>query len=137
MATNKGRLYRQDKQLCYVISNSMIIEPNLAYASKPSPFDINNWLMVSNKSNSIANNSNNQLKFSQNKDSMPFGIGVRDCPGKFLAQREIYIFLANLLLNYQIKPVSDEQDINIQFVQGLAKEIEPKIPVRVEKRTRE
>lgn len=115
----------------YIITTDMIIEANLGHASHPSKnFEINRWIIKSN-------NTNKNEKFNKHYgDSMPFSVGVRDCPGKVLAQRELYSFLANLFLNYQLKPANGQtpNDIKIEYVQGFVKEVFPKVPLRVSKR---
>ena len=90
--------------------------------------NLNNWL--------IYDNNTNKYKFINNKDSIPFGIGKRDCLGQSLAMKEIEAFLANLILNYKILP-PNQQEIEIKFTTTKnVSVVEPAIPVRIEKRTR-
>lgn len=80
---------------------------------------------------------NKEYKFVYNKDSIPFGIGKRDCLGQALAMKEIDAFLANLILNYKILPCDENNpnfDINFTSAKSISF-VDPAIPVRVVKRS--
>ncbi|NP_001317794.1 CYtochrome P450 family [Caenorhabditis elegans] len=44
---------------------------------------------------------NNNLE----KKLIPFGIGKRSCPGESLARAELYLIIANIVMEYEIEPV--------------------------------
>jgi len=62
---------------------------------------------------------------------MPYGIGSRICPGKELADMEMFLILTNILTSYQLLPVGgDDGDLGTQFETGTAVLRNPK-PYRV------
>eukprot|EP01084_Bolivina_argentea_P138440 243718_1 len=67
------------------------------------------------------------MKFEINKSFMTFGAGRRDCVGKGFAIKQIYIIMANLLLNYEFSLKDKDQEI--QTVSGGVNAIDPPIGV--------
>ena len=73
--------------------------------------------------------------FVPNKAMAAFGIGKRECPGKSMAQIELFLFLTGLLQQFTFKPSEQEglpdlnkADIGITRVQRPFKiHIEPRI----------
>ena len=67
---------------------------------------------------------------------MQFGIGSRNCVGMSLAIKELNIVLSNLVLNYKFKfpDYLKNKNINIKF--GLARVIDPEMPLIVEHRVK-
>ena len=124
------------KHFEYIIKSDSVIHPNFDYASigdtklwsnisDPSQFDINRWINVKNDSKSTQH-----LQFHNNINSMPFGIGVRQCLGQTMATKELYIFLANLLINYHFV-LDDDQNVQIKYQTGHTKKVAPQVPVKV------
>ena len=130
-----------NKEYKYMLPVTGCIEANLFYMSIYSfdskyEFNINNWIKKDPK--------NGNLKYYSNNKSMTFSIGQRDCIGKMFAMKEIYSFMANLIINYQFMSnldsdtllLIDDEDktIDIQFEDAIVKHIKHQIPVYVKKR---
>lgn len=82
--------------------------------------DLGYWLDKTDKSNK--------------KFNFPFSVGKRDCLGQSLARKELKMFLANLLLNYQIMAVDNDCDkIEFKFIYESTARFE-QIPVKIKKR---
>ena len=43
-----------------------------------------------------------------------FGVGRRQCPGELLARTRIFLFLANVLQKFDVKPVGDLPDRDVR-----------------------
>ena len=118
----------------YIIDESFILSPNYLYIMRDnktiwgkdsSKFNINRWMTKDNK------------KFENNTKSMPFSFGKRNCLGQVLAEKEIRILIANLILNYQFqsndKNVNNEKE-NIVMDIGLTRFVKNETPVVVKQR---
>lgn len=121
--SQKMDTHKQGKY-CYIISDTVAIEPNLDFIhinefESSSKFDINKWIK-------------NDNSFCHNINSMPFSYGRRDCMGSQFALKEMYLVLANLIINYKL--TLDDPNVQLQFFQGISKHVRPEIPVCVEKR---
>ena len=57
-------------------------------------FDLNHW---------FKKNDNGERKFEVHKNSIPFGVGQRQCLGRMLAVQQIQGIVANILVNYTIE----------------------------------
>lgn len=115
-------------QYYYILKDNFAIEANLGYIhlnefSQASKFDLNKW---------IKHDKNGNLLFFNNIESMPFSFGRRDCAGRSFALKEIYLLLANLIVNYKFE-VADPT-VKIQFTDALVKIVKPEIPVHVRDR---
>jgi len=68
----------------------------------------------------------------ENKDGfMPYGLGTRICPGKELADMEMFLILANILSSHRVLAIEgDDGDLGTQFEAGTAVLRNPK-PFRV------
>lgn len=114
-----------NKKYNYILSDEYIIEANLDYINcKDSKFNIYNW---------IKTDSNGKLLFENNVNSMPFSYGMRDCVGKMFAIKQLYLLMANLLLNYQF--VAVDQERKIKFKVTHIKIVYPQLPVYVKHRS--
>ena len=127
----------------YIIEKGCIVEGNLSYLLRcdksvwndnknanvdPSELNLNHWLKYNGKEN--------KYHFYRNKNSIPFGIGARECPGQSLAMKEMYVFFGNLILKYQISEKNNNPDamqIKYSFGDVVAK-VEPQIPLRIARR---
>lgn len=71
-------------------------------------------------------------KVIENKEGfMPYGLGTRICPGKELADMEMFLILTNILITHRIHAVEgDDGDLGTQFEAGTAVLRNPK-PYRV------
>jgi len=94
--------------------------------SEKQNFNINNYLKY--------DEVNKTYKYESHPNFFPFSTGKRNCPGENIAIAELTIYLAQLVLNYQIKsPVKEEELIiekKAQPIMYLAK----KVGVKVERR---
>lgn len=45
----------------------------------------------------------NNGKFAKSNKVIPFGVGVRRCPGETLARAELFLFLTNLVQAFQLR----------------------------------
>eukprot|EP01084_Bolivina_argentea_P160854 280079_1 len=77
----------------------------------------------------IENHLNEKGKFVQRMEMFSFGRGRRDCPGKALAIKFLYIALGSLFLSYKFDMynVNDFDDISTRYSQ----QSRPETPVRV------
>lgn len=110
----------KEKDFAYILEKDIAIEPNSEYVMNENDhfwenndvkkFDINRWIVNGNK-------------FRNCIHSFPFGYGTRECIGKTLVLKEMYLLFANLLINYQFRLVDDNVEI----------EFESKIPPRTVK----
>ena len=104
----------------YILEKNRVLEANITYLQWKSiendnnqngeQLNLNHWL----KKNSDDSN-NNKFTFVTNKNSIPFGLGKRECPGQSLAIKELYLFFGNLLLNYQLLAPQDKKDIELDY----------------------
>ena len=119
----------KQKEYKYIIPKTAFISANIDYIDNNSTkLDIYRWMKVKNQDNI----EKMQLQFSKNKDFVPFSVGTRDCPGREFAEKELYSFLANLLLNYQFSLMNENQSIT--YKRDFVKRIDPPIPVFVKQR---
>ena len=110
----------------YIIPKYSYIEPNLPYLHRKNT---NAWNLGAgintsdNKEGAAMLNLNywlekdaNKVRFVVNHNSLPFSLGKRECLGQSLAKKELFAFLANLLLRYKlIAPNNDASSMNIQY----------------------
>ena len=129
---------QKKKQFNYVLSEEYIIESNfdniLMYDKTiwPELSNINN-----NKNNSLdlsnfninrwLKNMNGKLIFVDNNKCSSFSYGQRKCPGQTIAMKEMYSFIANLMLNYKFEATKD--NLKIKFKEDLTKTVNPQIPI--------
>eukprot|EP01084_Bolivina_argentea_P176681 305691_1 len=79
---------------CIVIGSYSVFCHDEKYWKNPFEFDLNNWL----------DDSGN---FKSNQAFATFGLGKRDCVGRALAMRELYLLLGRLLLRYKFIPTQN------------------------------
>ena len=107
---------------------------------------LENWLKEEKVNSNVESLATSTLSSSEgtrrifvnNKKSIPFSVGKRDCLGQALAVKELYAFFGSLLLNYQIFPANKQHDPNKMDMRfkfgGFGLVIEPQIPVNIRKR---
>ena len=61
----------------------------------------------------------------KNKNLMPFGVGKRSCMGESLARDELFLFLTNLVKNFEISMPPDEPPHSLEGVRGGVNTPEP------------
>ena len=94
----------------YVIQKDSWILTNLQYMLKeneniwnldknPIKMNLNYWL-----TNVDYRDNNIKCRYVANRNSIPFGVGNRDCVAQGIAIKQIEAFMGNLLLNYQVYP---------------------------------
>ena len=121
----------------YIIEKNSLIYPNLSYlllndknvwnkSDDGMDLHLDYWLTTDTKGNKI---------FVNNKNSIPFSVGKRDCLGKLLAIKEMQAFFGNLLLQYQISKSHVEDDYKIHYRFGrFTSFVDPEMSVKVRKR---
>ena len=122
----------------YILLKNTFIDLNIAYMhlnnknswnleSDPSKINLNYWLKPTTNSSKVV--------FVNNKNSIPFSSGKRDCPGQTLVKKTLYTFFANFLLKYQIVANSETNKVDIEYTWGeLACTLKNEIPVIVKHR---
>jgi len=125
----------------YIIPTNAIIMTNLLFISNNKynsdvwdqvrPENINNpnitlkcgevnlgyWLKYDSKSQ--------KYNFVSCKETIPFSLGKRSCPGRALAEKELYCIIANIILNYEMRLV--DPNVTIETNMSLAQDIHPAI----------
>ena len=76
----------------------------------------------------------NDNKFKNNKNMLTFSIGKRDCTGKAVAMRIIYLTVGNILLNYKIETWNKNNTNIIKQNNELVRQLDPQIGFKVNKR---
>lgn len=129
-----GHDKHKEKKYKYRIPKTASINANIDYIDNNNvKFDIYRWIKMKNKNNNDHdNNSTQKLQFAKNKDFVPFSIGSRDCPGREFAEKELYSFLANLMVNYKFSLMNKNEKIT--YKREFVKRIDPQIPVLVKQR---
>jgi len=84
----------------FKLENDTIIVPNIWAAHHdpkifPLPFDFN-----PNRPNLISSDQ-----------TLPFGVGLRRCPGESLARQEIFLLFVGILKEFWIEPGSDRNEL--------------------------
>ena len=119
-----------DEKKKYCIPKGTVI--GYAIESMHKHTDKENWMNSTNEmclENWLNGESN---KFEMNESFLTFGTGRRDCVGRTLAIKELYIVMAYLFLNYRFT-FKNKDDINKAiktFFNGV-NQIDPPIPVKV------
>ena len=124
----------------YIIKSNSWVQPNIAFQcigndkiwnleNDARDLNLNYWLKKDEK-------NNGEFVFRNNRNSVPFGVGGRDCLGQSLARKELLAFLGNLILKYKIEAENgDPASIDIKFGFGdLTRTVQPQIPVLISKR---
>ena len=131
-----------DIEYDYTICKNWNIMANLAYICTknkqiwnkdydPMKMNLNYWLKMKHNN---GNSNVNAYKFVNNANSIPFNRGKRDCIGQTLARKELQAFLANMILNYKISAVNNDQN-SIRFdYSHAAVSLMDEIPIQIAKR---
>ncbi|XP_069500530.1 cytochrome P450 2G1-like [Ambystoma mexicanum] len=56
--------------------------------------------------------------FMKNEAFMPFSVGKRNCPGKTLAQTELFLLLTSILKNFHIKSLTDLNELDLTPIES-------------------
>ena len=126
--------HSQEIEYDYVIEKDSIIQGNFVFflLNDKNIWNLDKDPMVPNLNYWLTNDG----KFVHNANSVPFGVGIRECFGQALAIKEIEAFLGNLLLKYKIVAENnDTESIELKYTFGEMTHsiITPK-PVEIEKR---
>ena len=89
------------------------------WSDNPTKFDINRWIIDG--------------KFCKKQESVPFGVGRRDCVGRMIAMKEITYMLALLILKFEFCLKDENQEIKMRF--GLSREVAENVPLVVKHRS--
>ena len=121
----------------YIIEKNTFIQGNFGYLflKNAETWNKDNNAMIMNLDYWLKKDENGTGKiiFFNNKNSIPFSVGKRDCLGKSLAMKQLYAFFGNLLLKYKIlSPNNDPTSINIQYkYHEISNELQQEIPVQI------
>jgi len=116
----------------YVIPADSVILTNFAYLSN----DKHNGDVWNNLQNKVMGDDNMILKcgdlnlgywlkydnnkkkylFQNCKESIPFSVGKRSCPGRALAEKELFCIVANVMLNYEFHLLNPEAPLNFKLI---------------------
>ena len=124
-----GMKVKVDDNKEYIIPNNSIIITNIIGMQmnpniwrNPDEFNINRWL-----------NDKGKFTKKQNPQIMNFTFGLRDCPGKALALKTIYLVIAILFSKYRF--YYDEPDkVQINLKMDFVLHVHPQIGCKVIKR---
>ena len=122
----------------YIIQKGSNIEANIGYLTRynkniwnlhndPIRMDLNYWLKF--------DEINKSYKFVNNRNSIPFSVGGRACPGKGISYKAVEAFMGNFILKYQIIATKSIDYKNIKFTFGsITSLVDPQMPVSIKKR---
>ena len=140
---NKNHIYHVPKNTV-IVYNSEYIHKYSKYEKewKHKEYNINdkqndqicleNWLEID------VNSGKSKLLKQTSLPYVLFGIGKRDCVGKRLAENEIEMFIASLILNYRVqfncqKYGNNPNDVQINVVRAVTAKVVPRLTVQVKK----
>ena len=105
----------------YIIGKNTNVEVNYEYivvndknswdGCDSNDININFWLKK---------DSNGKYIFKNNKNSIPFGIGLRLCVGKLYQMQTTIAWLTHLIVNYQFNHANNQTDIKITYAKNQA-----------------
>ncbi|KAK5582313.1 hypothetical protein RB653_003896 [Dictyostelium firmibasis] len=122
-----------------IIQNIFGMSNSEKFVSNPTVFNPHRWLNYkkikdSNQfdCNSSATSDNSSSKYYNDLDrvSTPFGVGKRRCMAPNMAEHNILIAMANIILNFKMKS-SDPQQVSLSEEEEYAITIKPKYPFKV------
>eukprot|EP00483_Globobulimina_turgida_P011743 UN11765 len=77
----------------------------------------------------------NQFKVNMHKDKlMSFGAGPRNCAGKALAMRGLYLIMSKLILSYQFEIADGNTDVEMKQKFQQTQFLYPEIPLKISRR---
>eukprot|EP01084_Bolivina_argentea_P004874 9224_1 len=120
----------------YCIPKNSVIVSDAVAANRQDPY----WKGKTNQNTmklclNLWLDENNRFKYDLNKDKMvTFGLGPRDCVGKSMALRSLYLLYTKLILNYKFNLSSKDKNIEIKQKFQIAWVIDPQIGLQIEKR---
>ena len=141
--TNSGK--SNNVHYSYIIRKGTMIEPNLDYMMKGdekqwakqknifavndtgvplSQFNINRWIAI--------DNHNKAKKFHNFSGFCAFSLGQRKCPGSAIAMKQLYYFIANLLINFKFTAANGCSNVDIKFQERLTSQLQTEIPIVVQ-----
>ncbi|KAK7056563.1 hypothetical protein SK128_013799 [Halocaridina rubra] len=97
---------------------------------EPHQFKPQRWLSNQRRAASSVTSDNNSEQSGSKIHSytmVPFGHGARMCPGRRLAEQEIYLLIIHLVQNFKMKPIS-----NAEVGQVMRLNMMPDAPISVE-----
>ena len=113
----------------YILPDKAIIIPNIVGMQQspklwrnPDIFDINRWL-----------DDNGKFSRKLNPTLMSFTFGGRDCPGRPLAMKTLYLVISILFIKYRFY-FDDPEKIKIKKKLDVVLHVHPEIPCKISKR---
>ena len=80
----------------------------------------------------LKNFLNEKGEFYENPNFLGFSVGKRNCPGKYVAIRTLYVFFATLILNYKIGLKNN--NVNLEQSYYFILQLKKQIALKMEKR---
>eukprot|EP01084_Bolivina_argentea_P038464 71105_1 len=107
-----------------VITNIIGMQMNENLWDKPNQFNIHRWL-----------DGNGKFNRKLNPHIMSFSFGLRECPGKLLALKTLYLAIAILFSKYEFFR-DDAEQVNIDLKMTFVLHVDPQIGCKVKRRER-
>jgi len=70
-------------------------DPNSKLLLQCGEINLQYWLKYDHK--------NNKYSFQNCKESTVFSLGKRNCPGRVLAEKQLYCMIANIIMRYDLR----------------------------------
>ena len=112
IATNTKRI-----EYDYIIPKNTQFDVNFGYLflKKKQIWNLDNSATIINLNHWLNKNLNDSIEFTNNKNSIPFGVGKRECIAQTFATKQISMLIANILLRCQIASNNFKLNMDYEF----------------------